>query len=237
MIITPQIMKAAGACDEALNYFDVYADKFYGLKRRDFVIEVQRLADSQAQPDWWPQWCKDNLAGGLAVLRHGKLVRTGKYKVSFPNGEEQIFLVKDEAVAAAKVIRDAQIAADHAMFHVHARNNFGATGFELVGFCDTELDIYPKAEYYGAFNHKTGLYEPFKTYVQAKARMLALRSQREEIHSHGYVIWEQIREIDDPDEDYPLAWVPIRTLHRRLSPLDELDAKAPLPATQEPRFI
>lgn len=205
MIVTEDLVRSIDVCEEAIIEFRQRG--WYGLSRHDFLQQVKAAGNSM--PNYYYPWMVDRLFKYKTIThKSNKQIKTGRYRTIFADGTIQEFITKQEARAAGRAARKAYNDTNTTLHHIITRTKVeGGTKVESI---DLNTKTIPVADSYEAANIKTGQYEPFATFTEAKARALELRAKREAETDPTFVIEEEVQEVDpDPDMGIITDWAPL----------------------------
>ena len=207
LIITRELLLAVGGC---VNIVDQLIHQGYvNLTRLEFVNKLQEDVDAGIHPSWWANWGREYLYNGDAIFHNGQFIRTSRFDINGMNIDidHRIFNTLEEAELVIKQKRDEQIAFESYVFHINAVC-VQAANTHTLHKCDLEGDgvFDHDITCYMAFNHRTGQYERFDTFEQAKIRCEELRAERISDIDASYYILEELQQINDPEEN-PKGWI------------------------------
>jgi hypothetical protein len=212
MIITEELVCSMGACGEAIT--PVKELGLFGLPRREFIRAIKKARDDGLIAAYYYNWAAENLFKYSVIKASNTHIKTDKYRAVGVNstiiGE---FTTKEQAKSAALDAREDYNEANAKRHHVIARIKVQEGHIiENIDLNSKDKDI-PEAESYDAFNINTGLYEPFKSFSEAKTRALELRAAEEALTDSSFAIEEEIQEADpDPEVGIVKDWAPLEPI-------------------------
>lgn len=207
MIITQEMIASIDSTSEIIDQLII--DGYIGLTRSQFIQKFQDDVNLDNYPQWLCDWINEFLHSGDAILNYGEFIHTSTYRISGSNinQEQSIFTNLQDAKNEIKLKRDEYIVSENWLFHIQGVCLQGESSYTLINFdLNGDGTFNQPIQCYMTFNYKIGQYERFDTFEQAKIRCEELRAERTAEVDSSYSIYEEIQQINDPEEN-PKGWI------------------------------